>query len=57
MTGKVSEEIVDVLNKCDTTRVFTLDAFNHVVEGTHFSNAIFPVALFLSMHNTIFEHQ
>jgi hypothetical protein len=49
MTEKVSEEIVDVLSKCDTTRVFTLDAFNHGFEGTHFSNALLKQECLISI--------
>ena len=39
MTEKMSTEIVDVLNKYDTTHVFTLDAFDRIFKLTHHDNA------------------
>jgi hypothetical protein len=39
MTEKMSTEIVDVLSKYDTTHVFALEAFEQVLEITHYNNA------------------
>ena len=39
MIETMSKEIVDVLSKCDTTHVFTLDAFDHIFKLTHGNNA------------------
>ena len=40
MTEKMSNEIVDVLSKYDTTHVFTLDAFDRIFKLTHYNNAL-----------------
>jgi hypothetical protein len=40
MTEKMSTDIVDVLSKYDTTRVFTLVSFECVNELTHYNNAL-----------------
>jgi hypothetical protein len=40
LTEKMSEEIVDVLSKYDTTHVFTLDAFEHIFKLTQYNNAL-----------------
>ena len=40
MTEKMSREIVDVLSKCDTTRIFRLGAFEDVFKLTHYNNVL-----------------
>jgi hypothetical protein len=64
MTEQMSKEIVDVLSKYDTTHVFTLDAFEHVFEETHFNNALLKhealkstiTACFLAYSSTFNTH-
>ena len=48
MTEKMSAEIVDVLSKYDTTRVFRLDAFDSVFEDTHYNKALLKNAALTS---------
>jgi hypothetical protein len=48
MTETMSEEIVDILSKYDTTHVFRLDAFEFVFEVTHYNNALLKHAVLTS---------
>jgi hypothetical protein len=48
MTETMSEEIVDILSKYDTTHVFRLDAFELVFEVTHYNNALLKHAALTS---------
>ena len=48
MTEKMSNEIVDILSKHDTTHVFTLDAFERILQVTHYNNVLLKRATFIS---------
>ena len=48
MTEKMSNEIVDILRKHDTTHVFTLDAFERILQVTHYNNVLLKRATFTS---------
>jgi hypothetical protein len=55
MTEKMSTEIVDVLNKYDTTHVFILDAFDRIFKLTRYDNALLKRGALISAKMAFFN--